>query len=221
MERAIIGFIGVIVGAIIVAGSNYLIASKRERADTQKENRNHVIEIKRASRLIDADLSRANAAAKICVEKRHWWSADAYPLTIEGWQQYRGIIAPELSYNAWVTVRVAVEAVDNLKTARDISINFAEQSENNLTAMAKELAEEFESIQAWLTAISKEKTVEEIEGLHARLTTFRNNTEKRITVMRVRQTEIPDSTAKQIVLMLNDIEAGRIALSKFMLDQSP
>jgi hypothetical protein len=122
MSRAIIGFVGVIVGAIIVAGSNYLIASRHERTDTQRENRNRAIEVKRGSRLIDTDLSRAQAAANTCVEKRHWWSADASPLTVQGWQQYRGIIAPELSYNAWVAVRVAVEAVEDLKTTRSIGI---------------------------------------------------------------------------------------------------
>ena len=37
MSSAIIGFVGVIIGAIIVAGSDYLMASRRERADTQRE----------------------------------------------------------------------------------------------------------------------------------------------------------------------------------------
>jgi hypothetical protein len=122
MDIAIIGFIGVIIGAFIVAGTNYLIQWRHERADNRRESRNRTIELKRGARLIDADLSRAQAAANICVEKRQWWSADIPPLTTEGWQQYRGIIAPELSNNAWVTVRVAVEAVDNLKTARSIGI---------------------------------------------------------------------------------------------------
>jgi hypothetical protein len=122
MFSAIIGFVGVIVGAVIVSGSNYLIASSHERAVTKRENDNRAIEVKRGSRLIDADLSRAQAAGNICVKQKHWWSADVSPLTVEGWQQYRGIIAPVLSYNAWVAVRDAVEAVDNLKTARSIGI---------------------------------------------------------------------------------------------------
>ena len=71
MSSAIIAFVGVIVGAIIAAGSTYLIATRREWADTERENRNRAIEIKRGLRLIDADLSRAQAAANICVDKRH------------------------------------------------------------------------------------------------------------------------------------------------------
>jgi len=45
MSSAIIAFVGVIVGAIIAAGSDYLIAGRRERADTLRENRNRAIEI--------------------------------------------------------------------------------------------------------------------------------------------------------------------------------
>jgi hypothetical protein len=215
---AISGLVGVIVGGIITAVSNYLLYQKREKTERKRDRRNRVIEIKRASRLIDADLSWAQVAANICVEERHWWSANARPLTMEGWQQYRGIIAPELSNNAWRAVCVAVEAVHHLNTARDLFIKSAEQSEARLTAMTKKLAEEDEGIQTELTAISKATTTEEIEGLQTRLTAFRNNTEERIIAMRVGLTEISDSTAKQIIPMLNHIVAGRLALAPFMAD---
>jgi len=219
---AIFGLVGVIVGGGITAGSNYLLYQKRVQTERERESRNHAIEVKRASRLIDADLSRASAAARICVEERHWWSTDVPALTVEGWQQYRGIIAPELSNNDWLAVRLAVEAVDNLKTGRDLSIKIVEeQGEVSLTAMTKELAEFVEGIQTELTAINKDLTAEEIEGLQARLTTFRNNNMEKITAMRVGLTEISDSSMKLIVRILNDIEAGRLALAKFMRDQPP
>jgi len=215
---AISGLVGVIVGGIITAVSNYLLYQKRENTERKRDRRKRVIEIKRASRLIDADLSWAQAAAKICVEKRHWWSAVAPPLTVEGWQQYRGIIAPELSNNAWLAVFVAVEAVHHLNTARDLSFKFAEQNEARLTAITKILAEEEEAFQTELTAISKGATAEQIEGIQTRLTAFRNNNEARITAIRVGLTEISDSDAEQIVPMLNDIKTGRLALAPFMAD---
>lgn len=215
---AISGLVGVIVGGIITAVSNFLLYQKREKTERKRDRRNRVVEITRASRLIDADLSWAQAAANICVEKRHWWSAVTPPLTVEGWQQYRGIIAPELSNNAWQAVIVAVEAVHHLNTARDLSIKFAEQNEAALTAMTKKLAEEDEAFQTELTAISKGATAKQIEGIQARLTAFRNNTEARITAIRVGLTEISDSTAEQIVPMLNDIKAGRLALAPLMAD---
>ena len=76
MGEAIFGLLGVLVGGIITAGSSYLLDRRRERVERQRDRRNRAIELKRASRLIDAELSRAEAAARICVEKRHWWTPD-------------------------------------------------------------------------------------------------------------------------------------------------
>jgi len=120
MDAAIFGLVGVIVGGIITAGSNYLLDRRRERAVSQRDSRNYAIELKRASRLIDAELLRARAAADICVKDRHWWSQDV-ELTTEAWQKYSGIIAPELSYTAWLAVMGAVLAVDDLMSGRGIA----------------------------------------------------------------------------------------------------
>lgn len=126
MGEAIFGLLGVILGGIITAGSTYLLDRRRERADRERESRNHAIEIKRAARLIDAELLRAQAAASICVGKRHWWSADLPPLSTEAWQKDSAIIATHLSDQAWLDVRVAVEAVDNISRARDLAFEAGE-----------------------------------------------------------------------------------------------
>jgi len=121
MGEAIFGLLGVILGGIITAGSTYLLDRRREQAEREREGRNHAIEIKQAARLIDAELLRSQAAASICVEKRHWWSADVPPLSTEAWQKYSGIIATHLSDQAWLDVIVAVEAVDNISRSRDLA----------------------------------------------------------------------------------------------------
>ena len=131
---AISGLVGVIIGGVITTYSNYLLYKKRVQTEWERDSRNHAIEIRRASRLIDADLSSASVAARICIDERHWWSPDVRPLTLEGWQQYQSIIAAELSDNAWLAVRVAVEAVDNLKTSRGIYIEHGLSSINDKTA---------------------------------------------------------------------------------------
>jgi len=71
--------------------------------------------------MIDVDLARAQAAANICIEKRHWWSVDV-SLNVNGWQQYSAIIASELSNDAWLNLLVGVVAVENLITVRSLSI---------------------------------------------------------------------------------------------------
>lgn len=120
---AIVALVSTIVGATISAATNYALAERRDRADRERDSRNHAIELKRAARLIDAELLRAHAAAQICVEKRRWWTADAPQLSTEAWQKYSGTIAPDLSDRAWLDVTVALEAVDNIRRARDIAVD--------------------------------------------------------------------------------------------------
>lgn len=120
---AIVALMATIVGATIGAATNYALAVRRDHADEERDRRNHAIEVKRAARLIDAELHRAQTAAEICVEKRHWWSADVPQLTTEAWQKYDAILAPDLSDQAWLDLRVALEAVDNIRRFREITVD--------------------------------------------------------------------------------------------------
>jgi hypothetical protein len=122
MYIAIFGLVGVLIGALITAGSNYLLERRRERAVSQREFRNYAIERKRAARLIDAELLRSQAAVRISIEQRHWWSEDVPQLLTDAWQKYGGIIARDLSDQAWLEVTVAIEAVDNIRRAREIAV---------------------------------------------------------------------------------------------------
>jgi hypothetical protein len=122
MSTAIFGLVGAVVGAIIVGANNYCLAVRRERADRERDDRNRAIVIKTAARLIDADLSRAGAAAKICVEKRRWWPSDVRQLSDEAWEKYSPDIAPVLPNQAWADVLTAIEAVDDLKRFREIAV---------------------------------------------------------------------------------------------------
>jgi hypothetical protein len=101
---ALIGLVGVLL-TIIADGV----------LSTRREKRHHDSEVKSASRLVCFELRRALAAAHICVEKKHWWSADVQ-LTTEAWQKYQSLLALELSDNNWRAVAIAFEAVDNLRT---------------------------------------------------------------------------------------------------------
>jgi hypothetical protein len=63
MMAAIFGLVGVIVGGIITAGSSFVLAVRRERADRERDSRALAIEVKRAARLIDMELARVQAVA--------------------------------------------------------------------------------------------------------------------------------------------------------------
>jgi hypothetical protein len=111
---AIVALVSTITGATIGAATNYLIA----RSDRVRDDRLHAIKVKRAARLIDAELTRAEAAAEIAIEKRHWWSTDVPDLSTEVWRRYSGTIAADLSDVAWGALIVANESVDNIRSAR-------------------------------------------------------------------------------------------------------
>jgi hypothetical protein len=115
---AIVALVSTITGAVIGAATNYVIAARKERSDRARDDRLHTIEVKRAARLIDAELTRAEAAAEIALEKRRWWSTDVPDLSTEVWRKYSGTIAADLSDRAWADIIVAIESLDNLRSAR-------------------------------------------------------------------------------------------------------
>lgn len=115
---ALFGFVGVILGALIAGGSQYVLDRRRERATIAREQRTAAIEIMRAARMIDLDLSAGETAAYICIEKRHWWT-EAEALTTEYWRLYCSVIAPNLSWSDWTAIRVGAAAVNHLAGARE------------------------------------------------------------------------------------------------------
>ncbi|HEX3236363.1 MAG TPA: hypothetical protein VHR41_19390 [Gemmatimonadales bacterium] len=115
---AIVALVSTITGATIGAATIYLIA----RSDRVREDRLHAIKVKRAARLIDAELIRAEAAAEIAIEKRHWWSTEVPDLSTEVWRKYSGTIAADVSDLAWGALIVAMESVDHIISARATAI---------------------------------------------------------------------------------------------------
>jgi len=113
---AIVALVSTIVGATIGAATNYALAARRERADGERDSRNHAIEVKRAARLLDLELKKAEALADVSIRKRYWFAGAV--LSTEAWQKYGGIIAPDLSNHAWHAVAMAFMAVEHIEGAR-------------------------------------------------------------------------------------------------------
>jgi hypothetical protein len=91
--------LGTIVGGSIVTGGNYLLVRRREK-----------LEFKTACRLISAELQDAYHTVKFALEKKRWWHP-AEELTTEAWKQYKNVLAPSLTYDAWSDVRLAAQDV--------------------------------------------------------------------------------------------------------------
>jgi hypothetical protein len=108
---AVAGIAGTLIAGL---GGIYMGAYLARKAEDRRE----AVEIRRAARVIDADLLFAEAAGVICVEKKKWWIADRR-LTLDGWEKYRDVIAPHLLWRDWAALGVAVQAVRDLQDSRD------------------------------------------------------------------------------------------------------
>jgi hypothetical protein len=118
LQAAWLALAAVLLGAIITGAVTFWVARRKERADMAAERYRHVVEVRRAARLIDADLAIAETAARTSIESRKWWYA-SQTLTSKGWQQRRDVIASEMSESAWKSVMVAGIAIDDLQSSRD------------------------------------------------------------------------------------------------------
>jgi hypothetical protein len=118
---AIVALVSTMLGATIGAATNYVLAVRRERADTERDNRDHAIEVKRAARLLDRELLLAQSLADILIDKRYWVQ-DA-ELSTEAWQKYGGTIAPDLSNEAWHAITIAFVAVEHIKGSRALYLS--------------------------------------------------------------------------------------------------
>jgi xanthosine utilization system XapX-like protein len=106
---AIIGLVGVLVGAIITTGANYLLAVRQETADAAKTKLARANELKTAARLIANEFVLAHSAAKNLVEQKRLMP-EQIECTLDAWQRYKGVVALELPYTDWIAVHVAALA---------------------------------------------------------------------------------------------------------------
>jgi hypothetical protein len=141
---AFFGLLGVIVGGIITAGSNYLLDRRRERAINQRDNRNYAIEIKRAARLIDAELLRARGAARMVIKDKRWWIPDT-KLKTEAWEKYSAVLAPVLSYSDWVAVMKGVLAIDDIHLEH-LTYDLADSTVEKLVPMLADIETELSAL---------------------------------------------------------------------------
>jgi hypothetical protein len=110
---SIFGLVGVLVGGIITAGANYLLAVRKEKAE--KAERSHVreAETKKAARIVDTEIEFALRVYRTILEKGKW-----PPQIIEvsfSWDKYKETFALAVSNDAWAALVVAEFALARLK----------------------------------------------------------------------------------------------------------
>jgi hypothetical protein len=117
LNTAWIGFVGVVVGGVVVAFSTYGTERWRTSAARAAEAQRERIHVKQAARVIDSQLQRAEIAVTSSLEHHKWWIDDV-ELTTDAWPTYRDVLASKLSLQDWVAVLAALQAVSDLRGRR-------------------------------------------------------------------------------------------------------
>jgi hypothetical protein len=95
--------LGTVMGGIIVIFGNITFAKRKEK-----------LEFRSACRLIATELQIAGLTVKLAINKHCWWRSDE-KLATDAWEQYKHILAPQLSYDAWSDVWLAVRGVNDAR----------------------------------------------------------------------------------------------------------
>lgn len=112
MGTAIIGLIGVLLGAAISAGTNFLLAIRRERRDREEQARIRAAELREACRLIALELTGLDRRIGEQLNKREWSHVDGTDAAIAVWKAMRSIIARNAPTKAWSDICVAFVHLD-------------------------------------------------------------------------------------------------------------
>ncbi len=148
MNAAIIGLVGVLVGAVITTGTNYVLAVRKEKAEAAERKLSRSIELRIAARLIGNDFLVGQEAARMLVDKKRWAPQDV-DLSLRAWEKDRGILARELALNDWNAVVIAAMALSDFRTFH----TEPRSGDNASDAMAENGKPVFRDIKAGLDAL--------------------------------------------------------------------
>jgi hypothetical protein len=117
---AVVAFVSTVLGATIGAVTNYVLAVRRERSERERDSQAHAVEVKRAARLIDLELLKAQSLAGVAMNKRYWIPEPDVVISSDAWQKYAVTIAAELTDEGWLIVARAFLAAEHINGSRTI-----------------------------------------------------------------------------------------------------
>ena len=141
MLTAIFSLVGVILGGVIASGTSYLLETRREKREREKESRIRAASLRQAARLIDEEFLTASGCIQFALQEKRWGDVPILEPTIISWEQYHSVLAMELSTGAWATTLKAHIAVKHLIHLRSISA-----PDPNTGELTKDMLEFAESV---------------------------------------------------------------------------
>ena len=124
-----VGFLGVLIGAAITTGANYLLAVRKEKAEAARDKLFRANELKTAARLIADDFFTAQTAVTELVDNKRWAPAAARNFPLDAWQKDREVLARELPLEDWNTVEIAAWAVERFRNLAPVPRSSDEMAE--------------------------------------------------------------------------------------------
>ena len=106
MDTAIVGFLGVVVGALATSASTWFFARRVERREK-----------KIAGRIIREDVVLAGSTLEAVLTKG-WIHGRSLP--VAGWREHRATLAAELDRPAWDQVSEAMETLEMVATILEV-----------------------------------------------------------------------------------------------------
>ena len=110
---AIIGLVGVLVGGIITAGSNYIVAIRKEHADQAREESDRKGELHRAARMIWVELNDADTALHLA--DSGWTRDTSAHARADSWDKYGSSLASAMPFKEWESLAVAYDGIYTLQ----------------------------------------------------------------------------------------------------------
>lgn len=134
MQVAIVAFVGVIVGALITAAGQFVLALWRFRRDDKAKR----ALVKLAARLVHDELNTAHALIQLSHSTGSWYSDPDLCKTVT-WKKYRGDIAGALPDASWLSICDGILAVEIIRDVR--SHHFDQPATFSVTTKEREAIE--------------------------------------------------------------------------------
>lgn len=97
VTAALIGAGGAVVGGVLTAGSNIALEGKRHKRDKLDREALERREVRRAARLVKAELDRCETALTTAKAADAWVLSPSDVLPVDCWETYRAVLASHLS----------------------------------------------------------------------------------------------------------------------------
>ena len=109
-------------GGLITAGSSYLLDQRRAQRERLREAEVRAIELRRAARLVQAELMAGIAAVRQTKDGGEYYRLSPDTLQINSWATEKAVLAPALTFPAWNKLVLAFHSLAFFKVERDKAI---------------------------------------------------------------------------------------------------